>query len=134
MVFPIKGIKMPRIDIKYIGVPNICFSLTDQGDNREDIFSKQRRERGFDNSELWSLDATIAKFIYPRIKQFRKTTVGYPGGFESMEEWDAILAKIERAFFLVSQEENYSILCGKIADEIEEGLNLFSEYFLNLWS
>jgi len=30
----------------------------------------QRRRRGFDDRELWSLDSTITDFVYPRLKAF----------------------------------------------------------------
>ena len=33
---------------------------------------QQIKERGFADSELWSLDYTIASFVLPRLKQFRK--------------------------------------------------------------
>ncbi len=40
----------------------------------------QRRVRGFDDSELWSLDHTILEFILPRLKRFReKARHGWPG-------------------------------------------------------
>lgn len=43
---------------------------------------KQRRIRGFDKSELYSLDMTISKFVYPRLKAFRDTIVlGVPIAF-----------------------------------------------------
>ena len=32
----------------------------------------QRRRRGFDDRELWSLDHTIARYVYPRLKAFNK--------------------------------------------------------------
>ena len=29
-------------------------------------------------SDLWSLDITIANFVLPRIKKFKKENIGYP--------------------------------------------------------
>ncbi len=84
----------------------------------------QRRRRGFDDSELWSLDDTILQFILPRLKRFRaKERVGWPGpqaifnidydkyealsdeeqddlSDRSLEEWDRILDKMIRAIEL----------------------------------
>lgn len=37
-------------------------------DERLTLFEKQREERGFDDSELWSLDCTLFKFLLPRLK------------------------------------------------------------------
>jgi len=58
------------MDPKYIDVPNICFSLTEKDDDREPKFAKQREERGFDDSETWSLGDTIARFIIPRLERY----------------------------------------------------------------
>lgn len=84
----------------------------------------QRRIRGFDDSEVWSLDDTILKFILPRLKRFReKDTHAWPGAltiFEidhddymdlspserndlderSLEEWGRMLDKMIRAIEL----------------------------------
>ena len=54
-------------DPKYLGIPNICFSLTDKDDKREEKFIKQRLQRGFDDTETWSLRDTIADFVVPRL-------------------------------------------------------------------
>lgn len=62
-------------DPKYLGIPNIQFSLTDKTDEREEKFSQQRIERGFDDSETWSLDCTITKFILPRLKDSEKLLI-----------------------------------------------------------
>lgn len=37
----------------------------DADDPRIPLYKQQQEERGFDNSELWSLDITIANFILP---------------------------------------------------------------------
>jgi hypothetical protein len=42
--------KAKSVDVKYLGIPNICFSLTDKNDKREKKLSKQRMVRGFDDS------------------------------------------------------------------------------------
>ena len=42
-------------DPKYLGIPNICFSLTEDTDRRESEYKEQRIQRGFDDSETWSL-------------------------------------------------------------------------------
>jgi len=52
---------------------------------RQITFFIQRRKRGFDDSELWSLDDTIIRFTLPRLKAFRNLhngsgPMGYPAG------------------------------------------------------
>ena len=77
----------------------------------------QRRRRGFDDRELWSLDHTIAKYVYPRLKVFNKLSkVSIASCFfadeEKIEHDDADWAvakknqkdaydKIEQAFFYI---------------------------------
>lgn len=48
------------------------FSLTEKDDERENQFRKQRMERGFDDSETWSLDYTVASFIIPRLERYQE--------------------------------------------------------------
>ena len=40
-------------------------------DKRQDLWSKQVDDRGFDDTEVWSLDKTIIKFLYPRLVVLR---------------------------------------------------------------
>lgn len=51
-------------DIKYLGIPNICFSLTDKNDDREKTYKQQRIEMGFDDSETWSLTDTQRRYSF----------------------------------------------------------------------
>jgi len=78
-------------DPKYLGIPNICFSLTDKNDVREKKFKKQRLKRGFDDSETWSLRDTIAKFIIPRLKRFKKKYI------ENIEYDKEFIKKIDKS-------------------------------------
>ncbi len=102
----------------------------------------QRRIRGFDDSELWSLDDTILRFILPRLKRFRATDrAGWPGpeqifdidyeefqklndlGREdlnqrSIEEWDRILDKMIRALELQIEHDG---IFQKLNPEWKEG-------------
>ena len=40
------------------------------GDERLPKFEKQREEFGFDDSEMWNLDITIAQFLAPRLRRY----------------------------------------------------------------
>ena len=128
--------QQPRPDPKTLGIPNICFSIIDDDSKRAPEFAEQRRTRGFDDSELWSLDSTIAAFILPRLRRFKEIAHGHPGQI-TPEEWDGILDKMILAFERVAgqfelgatrdQERQYS-------EEIEEGMKLFAEWFSSLWN
>jgi hypothetical protein len=119
------------MDPKYSGIPNISFSLTDKGDKREEVYSKQRIERGFDDSETWSLDTTIAYFILPRLKRFREIKAGHPASI-TMLEWDSILEKIELGFELTIKDCN-GIITEDEVKQMNEGLDLFRQWFFDLW-
>lgn len=110
---------------------NINFTLIDPSDDRWDDFHKQRMENGFDESETWSLDSTIAKFIYPRLKLFREIDAGYPAIFKNRDQWNDILDKMLFAFEKLSSGEN--IFEDDINNKINEGLDLFRENYHRLW-
>lgn len=118
-----------NIDIKYVGIPNVCFSITDQDDEREIEFSIQRKERGFDESETWSFYITISEFILPRLKEFNEVKCCFPCNLSSTE-WTEILNKMIVAFEFIAQD---GILDKEQAVVVGEGLDLFRQYFFDLW-
>jgi len=90
----------------------------------------QRRVRGFDDRELWSLDYTIAKYALPRLKRFKDTTHGTPYNLQEVE-WQLILADIIRGLEYLIEDDYY-------VDEykqgcIRRGIDLFGNHFNNLW-
>lgn len=138
-------------------------------------YKTQRIERGFDDTELWSLDRTIAKYALPRLIEFKKVVNGYPPECENINDWISIIDKMIYSFdHIVNQEKydeelekelgidwvgyfdekklpdgNYELIHGKNYNEelmdtyhrvkeeesirIQDGLELFGKYFLNLW-
>lgn len=124
-------------DPKYLDVPNINFSL-DYGEDREEEYSKQRIEMGFDDSETWSLDHTIASFLLPRMKRFRELTNGYPSCFGSMDEWyeviDKIISSLEKMVNFDGNTMEMMLDEIKVYEaEIQEGIDLLAKYFFSLW-
>lgn len=103
---------------------NIGYSLCNElpkDDDRQELWEQQRTERGFDSTELWNLDVTIAKFIVPRL-QAAKESYGID---------EDIINKIIFAFEYASSEKLFS---GPITKEVTEGLQLFSENYFALWN
>jgi len=94
-------------------------------------FWLQRQTRGWDDSETWSLDTTIARFVYPRIKRFRELKAGYPMGL-TPERWDDILGKIEQAFGIMSIKQGWEMTINE-SKAVDLGLRLFGKYFRDLW-
>ena len=119
-------------DIKYLNIPNICFSLLSKGDDREIEYSKQRIQRGFDDSETWSLTDTICRFILPRLSRFKECSQGIPHGL-NQDDWYLILDKMILTFNLICRDNGIRIWSEHESKQIDEGLNLFKERFLALW-
>lgn len=103
------------------------------------IRKKQLKKLGtyVPSCDTWSLDITIAEFIIPRLKLFKKVTDCYPNGLESMEEWHSILDKMIKAFTLISEQFDVkNCFDYKYKEEnktINEGLDLFRKYYRSLW-
>jgi hypothetical protein len=99
-------------------------------DSRQSLYKKQREERGFDDTETWALDATIAKFVLPRLKRFKELHICHPSSI-TMEEWDCIIQQMIDGF------EEALLRDEKIVDwdyeKVNTGLKLFVEYYHDLW-
>lgn len=121
---------MKKQDPKELGIPNINFSIyTGNDPKRNKKFKKQRIERGFDDSELWSLRDVYAKFMLPRLIEFRKKVVNI---IEVEETYLEDLDYVIDTFKIII--ENDSILDLKTEKRITKGLYLFSDMYLTLWT
>ena len=110
--------------MKNANYKNIGYSLCNElrkDDDRQEGWKQQRAERGFDNTELWNLDVTIAKFLVPRLKAAKDSY--------ALEE--EIMDKIIFAFEYASSDQ---IFQGKMPDEVAEGLQLFAGNYFRLWN
>lgn len=124
---------MKKYDIKQLKIPNVCFSLTNKTDERETEFSEQRKTRGFDESETWSLTDTICKFIIPRLKEFINVNDTYAYPFKNIEEWNEALNKMLIALELIQRDKGCRIYNEEEEEQIEIGLDLFRKHFMGLW-
>lgn len=70
-----------------------------------------------------------AKYIYPRLVMFRENPHFYPWN-KSTEEWDGILDKMICSFKCAAED----IIANNNYDKVKEGVDLFSEYYLDLWT
>lgn len=96
-------------------------------DSRQELWKQQREERGFDSTELWNLDSTIAKFITPRLK-------AYAQGELHNVEWSNTLSKMIIAFDLLSSGEMVFMMDADKQASITEGLQLFADNYCSLWN
>lgn len=105
-------------------------------------YRRQRLERGFDDTEVWNLDYTFAKFVLPRLKRFKEVNQGYPATM-TYEEWDECLDRMIYAFenidyddksydgiewFNMPQEARDAVV-----EKVNEGLDLFRRHYFSLW-
>ena len=72
---------------------------------------RQKKIRNIKYKDIYNLDNTIARFILPRLKFFRKKICSCPYGF-TLEEWKDILDKMILAFELIldKSEPNFGEL------------------------
>jgi hypothetical protein len=94
-------------------------------DDRQEQWQEQFATYGFDNTELWNLDMTIARFIRPRLERYLEVT---PLDFNEAEILD--LQTIVQALKLIEKDV---ILKAEEADLAEKGISLLPQYFFRLW-
>lgn len=111
---------------------------------------RQKKKYGlqkFKPSDIYNLDMTLAKYILPRLKAFRKVNVcSYPSNLDNIDEWHNIIDKMIWSFERVINDdwdEEIDIIDDSILEARErmkqnmekysEGMNLFAMYFSSLW-
>lgn len=116
-------------------------------DKRYKHYAKQLKKTGFCDTELWSLDYTIASFILPRLIRFKKIKHGFPifnecydkgdvnlsdkqSSTKNEELWNSCLDKMIFAFTEISTDKSDFDRDDKL---IQEGLDLFAKHFRGLW-
>lgn len=124
------GEQMKTKDFKYSGIPNICFSLTEKEDAREPHYIKQRIERGFDDSETWSLRDTIANFIIPRLERYQEMSNDFLiRDGELVKDIDSFLIAMK----LVARDNGSAIYTEEEQEQLNKGLDAFPRIFMSLW-
>ena len=113
--------------MEYWDIKNINFSLIDEDDSRKEEFDKQILERGFDDSETWSLRDTIANFIIPRLERYQEIANDFLIRDEELvQDIDLFLNSMK----LVSEDRTWAI---NDIEEINKGLSKFPKIFMSLW-
>lgn len=93
----------PKNVVDNISVPNCYFGHVNDkfaGYNKEtlDMYKRQRIERGFDDTELFNLDSTLANYIIPRLEVFKEKVSGYPFDFDNLDGWKNCIQKMITSF------------------------------------
>lgn len=97
-------------------------------DRRLAEYKRQRKSRGFDDTETWSFSASTARFMIPRLKRFKEINNGFPPDL-TPEKWDSIIQQMVDGF----EEELLRYDDGFDRKKVDKGLRLFSKWFQHLW-
>lgn len=92
----------------------------------------QRKTRGWDDSETWSLDFKIAQWIYPRIKRFKELNNGHPSRLTE-EEWDCIIQQMIDGFEIMADEQRYFWYSDEDGKKIKKAMELWYKWHEQLW-
>jgi hypothetical protein len=129
------------LSIKPEAINNICFSVADDVYEKDLVkkeqYRQQRFERGFDDTETWHMDRTMALFIIPRLKRFIEVNNGIPIG-ETEESYDEKLRFIIQAFenYYVSDKYFNSVDIEerkKLTDDVKSAVEYLSKLWFELW-
>jgi hypothetical protein len=130
-----------EIKLKPEALKNINFSVSDEvyakDKEKLDVHQRQRFERGFDDTETWHMDRTMALFIIPRLKRFMEVNNGIPNG-ETQESYD------EKIRYVISAFENYYVSDKyfnsvdieerkKLTDDVKQALVYLNKLWFELW-
>jgi len=114
---------------------NVNFSVAEEcykdDPKKLEHYKKQRDEQGFDDTETWHLDTTIALFLLPRLKRFIQVNNGVPCG-ETEESFN------EKLNFIIKSFEEYYLNDNDVSSlelEKERLINAKKglEYLTSLW-
>lgn len=86
--------------------------------------------RGFDDSETWSLRDTIANFIIPRLERYEEIAK------EKLKRDKELTDDIElflQAMKLIARDEGAQIWTKKEEKIVSKGMKVFPKIFLTLW-
>ncbi len=130
-----------QLSIKPEAINNICFSVADEcyknGSLESERHNKQRFEYGFDDTETWHLDRTMALFIIPRLKRFIEVNNGIAKS--QTEESD-----YEKLRFIIQAFENYYATDKyfnsvdieerkKLTDDVKQAVEYLSKLWFEMW-
>ena len=129
------------LSIKLEVLNNINFSVADEVYEKDlatrEKYKQQRFEQGFDDTETWHMDRTIALFIIPRLKKFIELNNGIPTG-ETVESYN------EKLNFIISAFENYYATNRyyesvddterkQLTDDVKQAVEYLSKLWFEMW-
>jgi hypothetical protein len=102
---------------------------------RLDHFKKQREENGFDDTETWHLDKTLALFLIPRLERFIQVNNGFPNGEteESFNEKLNFILKSFQQYYYDKNEEVSLELEKERVSNLKKAAAILGEIWFDLW-
>lgn len=101
-------------------------------------FKLERAKRGFSQEDWWGFSDYLARVIAEGCREFIKHGHGWPGdpAFSSkpeqgMKEWNEVLEKIAKGFEIFLDTDGF--MNDEEKTQFEEGMKLFSHWFMALW-
>ena len=98
-------------------------------------YKKQREEQGFDDTETWHLDKTLALFLIPRLERFIQVNNGFPTG-ETEESYDEklnfIINSFKEYYYNEDQEVSLEIEKERLLNAKKAAASL-GELWFDLW-
>ena len=98
---------------------------------RDIKFFIQRRARGWDDGDTFSLDHSLAKVILPRLKRFRQVTIATPASLDE-QEWKDILDEMIETFEFIASDKYWNATAEDY-ERLGKGLDLFAKHYFGLW-
>jgi len=87
---------------------------------------------GFNPADTWNLDFSIAEYILPRLKHFKKNHHGHPTSMTD-RQWERELDKMISSFEMILKNEKYMRHDMRQQKVIDDGLVSFAKHFQRLW-
>ena len=101
------------------------------------IWRKQRKKRGFDDTEVWNLHFTMYQFMIPRLERFRDIAMSFPIS-ETSESYNEKLNFIIDSFkarYELYEKYGISIKEEKeIRENADRAAYLLGVLWFDLWS
>jgi hypothetical protein len=98
-------------------------------------YKRQREQNGFDDTETWHLDKTVALFLLPRLKRYIQVNNGFPNG-ETEESFNEKLNYIIKSFEEYYQDENVEVSLELEKERLinaRKAVAILGELWFDLW-
>lgn len=116
---------------------NYSIAYTMKNNPNQKIWRKQRKKRGFDDTEIWNLHYTMYQFMIPRLERFRDIAMSFPVS-ETSESYNEKLNFIIDSFkarYELYEKHGVSIKEEKeIRENADRAAYLLGVLWFDLWS